>query len=97
MVVLHGLILHDDHAAIVHVFEQPVLVRDELRPRGIGAHAQQNDVVFLQIAAGDILRAQELHVDAEVFERLAAPCRPCPSRIQRAILGEIFTSTPEVR
>ena len=70
VIVLHGLILHDHHAAIADVFEQPVVVRGELRPGRIGAHPQQHHVVLLQIAAGDVLRVQELHVHAEIFERL---------------------------
>ena len=68
VIVLHGLILHDHHAPIAHVFEQPLVVGSEFRPGRICAHPQQNDIVFLQIAARDVLRVQELHVDSEIFE-----------------------------
>ena len=70
VIVLHGLILHDHHAAVANVFEQAIVIGGQLRPSGIGTHAQQDDVIFLQIAAGDILPVQKLHVHPEIFERL---------------------------
>ncbi len=54
MVVLAGVVLDDEHTALLYVVKQAAVGGGQLRTRGVGSDAEHNDVIGGQIAIVDI-------------------------------------------
>ncbi len=47
-----------------------MVIRRQLWTRSIGAHTENDRIVFLQLALRQVLWTEKLHLDADVFKRL---------------------------
>ena len=62
MVVLAAVVLDNEHAALLHIVEHAAVGGGELRTRGVGANAEDDDVVGGEIASVDVRWLQQVHV-----------------------------------
>ncbi len=63
------VVLHDDGSAALRVVEQPAVVRAQIHPPLVRAHARHDDVVLREIAPGEIVLIDERHLRAELLDR----------------------------
>jgi hypothetical protein len=62
-------VLHDHRAALEHVVEQPAVVGTQVLAPLVGAHAGDDGVEARQVAPGQVLAAQQLHLRAQLLDR----------------------------
>ena len=62
------LILNDEVAALMHVIEEPTVIRPEVAAHSICANADENRAKSAQIAGAEFVQIEQLHVNAELFE-----------------------------
>ena len=64
------VVLHHQRSAVLHVIQQPALIGAQIRAHVVGAHASDDGVEAAEIAARQIVRAQQHHVGAQLLQGL---------------------------
>ena len=71
------VVLNDHYAAVFHIVQQALAMRDQFRPGCISAHSKDDDIIFLQVASAPDPPRSKIRISRRCWRATAALHRPC--------------------